>query len=204
MRKKLLAGLATGLFLMGMASLSSATPIAGGLSGSYYNDAQFSHPSWNNLQFTQIDPTINFNWGSGSPNSGLLGNDIYSIKWDGQIMADSTGTYNFQTTSDDSSMLYIDGSTVVDNGGNHASRSKYGAIDLTAGLHDIELTYHEWSVWANVVLSWQQNGNYEVIDANHLYNDDGNNPVPEPATMLLFGTGLAGVAAIRIKRQKKR
>lgn len=33
-------------------------------------------------------------------------------------------------------------------------------------------------------------------------SEQGPNPVPEPATMLLFGTGVAGLAGSRFRRRK--
>ncbi len=56
------------------------------------------------------------------------------------------------------------------------------------------------------------NGNYsgtwtypEGKDTSHLsvYGRVGGDQIPEPATMLLFGTGLIGLAGISIRRKKK-
>lgn len=44
--------------------------------------------------------------------------------------------------------------------------------------------------------------NYAIMD-NLSFAAAGNAPVPEPATMLLFGTGLAGFAGSKIRRKKK-
>ena len=41
------------------------------------------------------------------------------------------------------------------------------------------------------------------VDFDNVRLDAKVAPVPEPATMLLFGTGLAGLAGTRIRRKKK-
>jgi len=44
--------------------------------------------------------------------------------------------------------------------------------------------------------------NNKALSNMIVYGDPGDTPVPEPATMLLFGTGLAGLAGIARRRKK--
>ena len=49
--------------------------------------------------------------------------------------------------------------------------------------------------------TWGAHGGYAFLDGIGTVNP--NNPVPEPATMLLFGTGIAGLAGLRKRKSVK-
>mgnify|MGYP000011037302 CR=1 FL=1 len=68
-------------------------------------------------------------------------NQHFALRFRGKITIQKEGTYTFWTVSDDGSMLYIDGDSVVDNGGMHGPRSRKGEIELEPGLHDITVEF---------------------------------------------------------------
>jgi len=69
--------------------------------------------------------------------------DYFGFRFYGEISIENEGTYNFYTASDDGSMLYIDGSLVVDNDGAHATVEQGGTIVLDSGHHQIEVLFFE-------------------------------------------------------------
>jgi hypothetical protein len=77
-----------------------------------------------------------YNWHPFSLND--FGADIT-----GYLDVAAAGTYTFALNSDDGSLLFIDGSLVVDNGGAHAPRVTIGSANLTAGRHCFEVQFFE-------------------------------------------------------------
>ena len=75
------------------------------------------------------------------------GNDNVEARWYGDILIPGTGTLpvpvNFATTSDDGSMLYIDGNAVVSNNNFQGATQATGLVDLTPGLHTIDIEYYQ-------------------------------------------------------------
>ncbi|NTW97049.1 MAG: N-acetylmuramoyl-L-alanine amidase [Oscillochloris sp.] len=80
-------------------------------------------------------------WGAGGPLPGL--SDNFIIEQSRVFVAPTLGVYTFQTTSDDGSWLWVDGTPVVVNAGLHATGSASGAISLAAGRHVLSFKYFE-------------------------------------------------------------
>jgi len=84
--------------------------------------------------------------------------DGFSLKFFSCLNVPVTGSYTFATTSDDGSELYINDQLVVDNDGAHPVQEKYGSINLTAGVHKIEVQFYEGGGDQALGVAWSSAG----------------------------------------------
>ena len=97
--------------------------------------------------------------------------DHFGYVFEGFIDIPEQGVYVFSTTSDDGSVLYIDGRLVVDNDGGHAAISASGRIALAAGKHRYRILYFEDYEGEAFAWAWQKprSKQMEPIPAACLY-----------------------------------
>jgi Domain of unknown function (DUF4347)/Legume lectin domain/PA14 domain len=136
-----------------------------GLTGTYYDNIDFTGTS-----FSRTDATVDFNWGSGSPDP-RIGADTFSARWTGKIQPRFSETYTFSTTSDDGVRLRIDGQTIVERFVDQAPTTATGTITLVAGQqYDIQMDYYERGGGAVARLAWTSASQpFEIVPASQLY-----------------------------------
>ncbi len=146
---------------------ASAIATGTGLSGSYY--------ATNNLSGSVVlsrTEAVNFNWGSGSPGSGVPSNN-FSARWTGFVEAPSTGNYVFQTNSDDGVRVWINGTRVINNWTAHAATlNNSPSISLTAGQRvSVTIEYQEFTGSAVMQFRWRVPGSssFVAVPASRLY-----------------------------------
>jgi PA14 domain len=129
-----------------------------GLTAQYYSDPG-TGTRFNTLVLTRTDATVDFNWGTGSPASGVQ-SDEFSVRWTGQVLAPVTGNYTFSTLSDDGVRLWVNGVPVINRWSNHsATTDSSAAIPLVAGTkYTIRLEYYDHAGGAVARLQWAYPG----------------------------------------------
>ena len=90
--------------------------------------------------------------------------DHFAFIFDGYIYIPVKGIYTFSTTTDDGSVLYIDGSRVVNNDGGHSAVSATGVIALEAGLHPFTLKYFEDYEGQDFSWGWKAPGTEQFVN----------------------------------------
>ena len=71
----------------------------------------------------------------------------FAIDYKGEFWIETAGRYRFALTSDDGSILYIDGHLIIDNDGVHPAVTRQETIRLKAGLHSIRVSYFQGPRW---------------------------------------------------------
>ncbi len=122
--------------------------------GEYYNHRELSgSPA---MVRDDGNGFIDFNWGDGSPSVACgINTNNFSVRWT-RNMNFGSGSYQFIVTGDDGVRLYIDGQLKLDKWLDQLATTYAVNIDLAAGNHTIVLEYYENGGLAVAKLSWSQ------------------------------------------------
>jgi len=132
---------------------SSAYPE--GLKGEYYSSS--SAGQFTTKVMERIDSTVNFNWGSGSPGSGVP-SDRFAVRWTGYLTVSTSGTYKIWVTADDGVRVWIDGNLVIKAWRLQPPTEYSWTGTLSAGKHSIKIEYYENTGGAVIKLGWTPPG----------------------------------------------
>ena len=197
--------------ITGVISGQATTGFVPGLTGTYFNlpasqnliqPADTSNSVWLGNQApvvtAQLTGPIDFPDIADNGFADSVGNPAYynlgggnnnnvEARWYGQIMIPGAGTaavpINFATTSDDGSMLYIDGNAVVNNNNFQGATQATGIANLTPGLHNIDIEYYQGGGAATMDAQWDPSGGTNFVDIpNSVFSEPIN-------SLLMTGTG---------------
>ncbi len=128
-----------------------------GLKGEYFSNsaAASAFPSF--ATTIQLDPSVNFNWGSGNPAEGISVDD-FKVRWTGKIRPLSDDNYTFFTIAGDGVKLWINNTLVIDSWDDKTITTSSGIISLQKSIdYDIRLEYYSHTNDATCILQWSAN-----------------------------------------------
>jgi hypothetical protein len=205
MKKKLVTVLAMGLFMLGMANVASAAIINFDEFAPANTSLNFLSTEYNYLGITFINTDDGSTWGgigNGDPgNWDLEGTN-------GSAFLGYNGSSYSSNLLFNSSIYNLSFDVSRSNGSSAGNSFTANAYDVASNLlESITITFGDINSWStvsftssNIVsLHWFGNGDsFHPFGVDNLqWNESAS--VPEPATMLLLGFGILGLAGFRRK-----
>jgi hypothetical protein len=142
-----------------------------GLAGGYWTTHTNTAPYTGNPTLTRLDSSVNFDWGTGSPDPAISA-DYFTARWAGQVQALGTETYTFTTVSDDGARLWVNGQLVVDSWIPQSATPRSGQITLNGNDKcDLVMEYFEQGGNASAQLYWSNatTVGYSPVPQSQLY-----------------------------------
>jgi glucose/arabinose dehydrogenase len=121
---------------------STTTPPAG-YTGQYWNAGTGTAPTFPTSAptLTRTDPSIAFDWGTGSPAAGINA-DHFMARWS-KTASFTAGTYTFTATADDGVRVYVDNTLIIDHWIDEGATTYSVNRAMTAGNHTLKIEYYE-------------------------------------------------------------
>jgi uncharacterized protein YgiM (DUF1202 family) len=148
------AGVKVEWYYGGASSSAPSSTVYGPASwnASYYNSEDLS----SSVVLSRTDGDINFNWGAGSPGTGV-NTDHFSVRWTTTFNFPANGHWRFQVGADDGVRMWIDVTEILNEW--HGNPEGYRTYDadvyaLTAGNHELKVEYYESTGDARVDVRW--------------------------------------------------
>lgn len=132
----------------------------------------------------RIDPTIDFNWGIGSPEPGIINTNEFTIRWTGFLKVPLEDEYTFYLRTEDGSRLWINSQLIIDNWEFNdfiTGSEKSGTIKLQPGeYYKIRVEYYESQSLASARLFWSSAMiPKSIIPQNQFFQANPQNKLPE-------------------------
>lgn len=127
----------------------TATAAIANWRGEYFNNRNLSGVPL----LVRDDASLDFNWGTGAPGSGLPVDD-FSARWT-RTLTFNAGRYAFTALADDGVRLWIDGQPVLDDWHDGGAGLVSGVVTLSQGTHVLRVEFYEASGLAALQLKWE-------------------------------------------------
>jgi hypothetical protein len=115
----------------------------------------FNNKNLTEFVLTKQSDTVNFKWGSGSPDT-LIDPSSFSARYTGNFIFED-GTYQFTAKSDDGIRVYLDNNIIINAWYDHPNYQEFSDIvQVSAGAHQVKVEYYEDQGTASLAVDWQK------------------------------------------------
>jgi uncharacterized protein (DUF1800 family) len=176
----------------------SATTSGSGLVAQYFTNSSSTYSSSanfnpTNLVMSEVDPTIDFTW--GTPSLPFTNSGYYTVRWTGQVQPQYSETYTFDAVTDDGVRLWVNDQLIVNDWVPKSPSDVTGSITLQAGVrYDIQMDYFQYGGAAQAHLYWYSpSQSRQIIPSTRLYPvAAGTGPAPTAVTSPLSALAFLG------------